>query len=112
MFPPHNRARPLAQFGNPDAVCVSEVPYETFLTEDVQTRLETYRLPYACNMFQISGIPLDKVAAAVADLCRRGRYVFATDLRLDFYESFGPSWDVFVKAVAEAGGRRSHYLKD
>ena len=82
------------------------------MTEDVQARLQTYRLPYACNMFQISGIPLDEVAMAVVDLCKRGRYVFATDLRDNFYESFGSSWDVFVNAVAEAGGRQSHYLKD
>ncbi|KAK1833936.1 Spherulation-specific family 4 [Podospora conica] len=97
-----NGARPLAQFGTPDAVCVSEVPYGTFVTDDVQTRLQTYRLPYACNMFQISGIPLDRVGATVTDLCKRGRYVFATDLQENFYESFGPSWDVFVNAVAAA----------
>jgi hypothetical protein len=102
VFPPRNRARPLAQFGTPDAVCVSEVPYDTFVTDDVQTRLQTYRLPYACNMFQISGVPLDRVCATVTDLCKRGRYVFATDLKMDFYESFGESWGVFVDAVAAA----------
>lgn len=109
VFPPRNRARPLAQFGTPDAVCVSEVPYDTFVSDDVQTRLQTYRLPYACNMFQISGVPLDHVGATVTELCKRGRYVFATDLKVDFYESFGPSWGVFVDAVAAAAAAGRGY---
>lgn len=89
-------------------MCVSEVPYDTFVTDDVQTRLQTYRLPYACNMFQISGVPLDRVGATVRDLCKRGRYVFATDLKVDFYESFGPSWGVFVDAVAAAAAGKGY----
>ncbi|KAK3342189.1 cell surface protein [Lasiosphaeria hispida] len=90
----------LSEFGNPDLVCVSEVPYSQFLSDEVQTRLATFPLPYDCNMFQISAIPHHEMAKAAADLCKRGRYVFATDLTHDFYESFGESWMVFVGALA------------
>jgi hypothetical protein len=49
----------------------------------------------------ISGVPLGEIAEAVQELKGRGRYVFATDLVDDFYESFGESWHRFVAAVEE-----------
>ena len=82
---------------------MSEVLYGQFRTNDVQTRLATFPLPYDRNMFHISGIPRREVAEVVADLCKRGRYVFVTDLKQNFYESFGESWMEFVGAVAALG---------
>ncbi len=105
----HNPGTPpegdLAQFGSPDLVCVCEEPYERYRSDDVQARLDEYRLEHCRNVFQVSGVPAGDLVEAVRHLCRRGRYIFATDLVKDFYESFGPSWPDFVAAVKEEQSR-------
>jgi len=104
----HNPGTPpegeLTLFGNPDMVCVCEEPYERYQNGDgVQKRLQDYAVDWDRNIYQISGIPAGDVQDAVRELCRRGRYIFATTLISDFYESFGPCWMDFVAAV-----RKSH----
>ncbi|KAF5136370.1 Spherulin-4 [Metarhizium anisopliae] len=105
----HNPGTPpegeLASFGDPDLVCVCEEPYHLFQGDGLQRRLVDWAPEHERCVYQISGVPQDELAAAVQDLCRRGRYVFATDLVDDFYESFGPSWPGFVAAVSEAAPR-------
>ncbi|KAH0598138.1 hypothetical protein MHUMG1_04510 [Metarhizium humberi] len=102
----HNPGTPpegeLASFGDPDLVCVCEEPYHLFQGDGLQRRLVDWAPEHERCVYQISGVPQDELPAAVRDLCRRGRYVFATDLVDDFYESFGPSWPGFVAAVSEA----------
>jgi hypothetical protein len=80
-------------------VCVSEEPYEKYRTDDVGNRIAEFSLDWERNIYQISGIPIDQITTEVHELCRRGKYIFATDLVDDFYESFGPSWEAFVEAV-------------
>ncbi len=99
----HNPGTPpegaLSEFGSPDVVCVCEEPYARFRSLEIQQRLDTYRLEHGQNMFQISAVPVDRLDDAVTRLARRGRYLFATDLVKDFYESFGESWVPFVNAM-------------
>ncbi|KHN97555.1 cell surface protein [Metarhizium album ARSEF 1941] len=102
----HNPGTPpegdLASFGSPDLVCICEEPYERYLKTELQERLRDLSPEHERCIYQISGIPPDKLGGAVRELCRRGQYVFATDLPEDFYESFGPSWLDFVAAVSAA----------
>ncbi|OAA38303.1 cell surface protein [Metarhizium rileyi] len=100
----HNPGTPpegkLATFGNPDLVCICEEPYELYLKDGLQQRLNSLSPEHERCIYQISGIPPAKVAETAQQLCQRGQYVFATDLVDDFYESFGPSWHTFVTAVS------------
>ncbi|ETS77282.1 hypothetical protein PFICI_11156 [Pestalotiopsis fici W106-1] len=102
----HNPGTPpegdLSSFGNPDLVCISEEPHQLYIGEGVQKRLAELPLDRARSIYQISGIPREKIRDAVHELCKRGQYVFATDLVDDFYESFGPSWQDFISAVDQS----------
>lgn len=57
----------------------------------------------------VHSVPIDQIETLTLDLAKRADYVFVTDLTEDYYNSFGPGWERFVKAVAgisggEAGG--------
>lgn len=107
----HNPGTPpegdLKHFGNPDVVCVCEEPHRLYGGEGVQHRLKEFALPRHKTIYQISGIPIGDMDAVVEELCQRGKYVFATDLVDDFYESFGPSWARFAAAVNRSNQLRS-----
>ncbi|KAK1751537.1 cell surface protein [Echria macrotheca] len=90
----------LGEFGKPDVVCVAEIPYSTYITDDVQTRLLTFRLPYQRTMFQISAVPECKIAEVVVELSKKGRYVFVTELDKELYQSFGTCWTNFARALS------------
>jgi hypothetical protein len=83
----------------PDIILTCEEPHAQYLSSEVQRRLEEYYYPPSRSGYMISGVPLGEIAEVVQDLKGRGRYVFATDLVDDFYESFGESWNDFVAAV-------------
>lgn len=85
----------------PDIILTCEEPHARYLSSKVQSRLEEYYYPPSRSGYMISGVPLGEIAEAVQELKGRGRYVFATDLVDDFYESFGESWHSFVAAVEE-----------
>ncbi|KAI1860481.1 hypothetical protein JX265_009880 [Neoarthrinium moseri] len=99
----HNPGTPpegdLTAFGNPDLVCICEEPYHKLRSENLQKRLEDFRIDRSRSIYQISGVPAGEVQDVAQEMCRRGQYVFVTDLVDDFYESFGPSWNEFVGAV-------------
>ncbi|KAI0144684.1 cell surface protein [Pestalotiopsis sp. NC0098] len=102
----HNPGTPpegdLSLFGYPDLVCISEEPHQLFAGEGVQKRLAELPLDRARSIYQLSGIPRQQIRDVVHELCKRGQYVFATDLQDDFYESFGPSWEDFISAVDQS----------
>jgi hypothetical protein len=83
----------------PDIILTCEEPHARYLSSEVQSRLDEYYYPPSRSGYMISGVPLGEITEAVHDLKGRGRYVFATDLVDDFYESFGESWNEFVAAV-------------
>ncbi|EFX04998.1 cell surface protein [Grosmannia clavigera kw1407] len=99
----HNPGTPpeghLKHFGSPDMVCLCEEPYKMYGDDGVQRRLRDYALPWHQTIYQISGIPAELMDDVVQELCQRAKYVFATDLVDDFYESFSPSWAGFAAAV-------------
>ncbi len=102
----HNPGTPpegdLALFGSPDVVCICEEPHKLYSGAGTQGRLEQYSPNRTQIIYQISGIPAGQIADVVQDLCKRGKYIFATDLVDDFYESFGPSWGDFVASVRKS----------
>ncbi|KAF2017686.1 hypothetical protein BU24DRAFT_478809 [Aaosphaeria arxii CBS 175.79] len=83
----------------PDVIFTSEEPYERYRGDEVQKRLREYPYEHARSAFMISAVPKDEIQTAVRDLRKRGRWVFATDLVDDFYESFGESWNDFIAAM-------------
>ena len=90
--------------GGADVICTCEEPWSRFIGTEVQKRLGDYPYERSRSAFQISGIPPEEIDAAVEELSRRGCYIFATDLKDDFYESFSQaSWKKFVAAMAAAG---------
>lgn len=44
--------------------------------------------------------PANQVRQMVHELRHRAQYVFVTELRRNYYESFGQTWNEFVKAMA------------
>ncbi|KAK3314059.1 cell surface protein [Apodospora peruviana] len=106
----HNPGTPpegtLEQFGCPDIICACEEPYHKYCRPDVQHRLDFYHVDFERNALLISGIGHHEIEDAVEGMCGRGRYIFATDLVDNFYESFGQSWERFVRAVAAGKKRR------
>lgn len=52
----------------------------------------------------VHSVPIDQIETLTLDLAKRAEYVFVTDLTEDYYNSFGPGWERFVKAVAGIPG--------
>ena len=52
----------------------------------------------------VHSVPIDQIEALTLDLAERAEYVFVTDLTEEYYNSFGPGWERFVKAVAGIAG--------
>jgi hypothetical protein len=48
----------------------------------------------------VHSVPIDQIETLTLDLAKRAEYVFVTDLTEDYYNSFGPGWERFVKVVA------------
>lgn len=92
----------MKHFGQPDLVCVCEVPHSQFCGPVVKRLLHDYSVSRDRTIYQISGINQQDITKVVQELCQKAKYVFATDLVDDFYESFGPSWADFVAAVRES----------
>lgn len=49
----------------------------------------------------VHSVPEEEVANLTIALRERAEYLFVTSLTENFYESFGPSWETFVAAMAE-----------
>lgn len=84
----------------PDITVVVETSYEHFVTEDYQEWLATspYDRPRSCYM--VHSVPEEEVESLTAALRERAEYLFVTCANVNFYESFGPSWERFVAVLA------------
>ena len=49
----------------------------------------------------VHSVPEEEVVRFTIALRERAEYLFVTSLTKDFYQSFGPSWEYFVAAMAE-----------
>lgn len=49
----------------------------------------------------LHSVPKGQMRSVVQDMRRRAEYIFVTELSSKFYESFGPSWSEFIRAMVE-----------
>ncbi|KAF2645200.1 hypothetical protein P280DRAFT_545224 [Massarina eburnea CBS 473.64] len=84
----------------PDITTVAEVTYYDFKSESFQRWLS--RSPYGRDRssYMIHSTPEGNVEDLVRTIRERAAYIFVTDLEMDYYHSFGSSWDRFVLAMA------------
>ena len=78
-----------------------EEPYTRYRGAEVQKRLRDYHYDRSRSGYMISGVPMEDIGYLVRELRIRGTYIFVTDLIDHFYESFGPSWNIFLDAMDE-----------
>jgi hypothetical protein len=71
-----------------DIVITCEEPYQKYMDEQTQKRLQNYFFHRRRSGYQISAVPKECMREAVRELRRNGAFVFATSLVDDFYESF------------------------
>lgn len=87
--------------GAPDITTVFETSHALWLDMEVQKRLsDLLRHQRLQCCYMVHSVPLDLVTDVTMVLRKRGMYVFVTDLREHYYETFGKSWEVFVKTMA------------
>lgn len=84
----------------PDVAAVFEASFAEYRSPAIQERLSSL-LPYKRNRcaFFVHSVPAEEVKPLVLELRHRGKYLFATDLRENFYVQFGPSWREFIAAM-------------
>ncbi|KAF1992691.1 hypothetical protein P154DRAFT_625923 [Amniculicola lignicola CBS 123094] len=90
----------LAQPG-PDITTVVEQGHAEFETAEAQNWLSTSPYDRSRSCYMVHSAPETRIKDITCELRRRAEYLFVTSLRQDFYESFGPSWQNFVNAMAE-----------
>ncbi|KAH7116121.1 Spherulation-specific family 4 [Dendryphion nanum] len=85
----------------PDLTTIIEEGWPRYQTKEYQNWLATspYDRTRTCAM--MNAVPKDDVPEVTRMIRDRAEYVFVTDLDENFYESFGPSWDSFVEAMAQ-----------
>jgi hypothetical protein len=84
----------------PDVAAVFEASYAEYRSAAIQERLSSL-LPYKRNRcaYFVHSVPVEELKRLVLELRHRGGYLFATDLRENFYVRFGPSWREFIAAM-------------
>lgn len=95
--------RELARPG-PDITTVVETSYAHFLTDEYQAWLATSPYQRTQSCYMVHSVPIARVAATTRKLSERAKYLFVTSNSTGFYESFGPSWEIFVANLAAAAG--------
>lgn len=78
-----------------------ETAYGEFRKKEYQEWLETSPYERSRTCYMIHSVPVDEVRNLTLELRQRAQYLFVTSARERFYESFGPSWEAFVAAMAE-----------
>jgi hypothetical protein len=84
----------------PDITTVVEEAYEKYRSSEYQKWLATSPYDRSRSSFMVHSVPIEKVRQLTRDLRERAKYVFVTDLKYDYYQSFGHSWNEFVTAMA------------
>lgn len=84
----------------PDVSTVFEQSYENFRTEEHQGWLETSPYGRERSSYMVHSVPEGEVERFSYELRGRAKYLFVTDLEVDYYHSMGKGWDRFVKGLA------------
>lgn len=85
----------------PDVTVVVETSFEDFVIAEYQEWLATSPYTRVKSCYMVHGVSIEKVREVTASLRKRAEYLFVTSAKERVYEGFGPSWEEFVKAVAE-----------
>ncbi|OJJ07410.1 hypothetical protein ASPVEDRAFT_56802 [Aspergillus versicolor CBS 583.65] len=86
----------------PDLSFVCEESYSRYRSADVQEWLALHPCDRTRAGYIISGVPMSELHGLVQELRHRSAYLFITELEENFYESFGLSWEGFMRALQAA----------
>jgi hypothetical protein len=82
----------------------SEQSYDLYQSSSTQSMLDrsisSGDYNRSSSSLIVHSVPIDQIETLTLDLAKRAEYVFVTDLTEEYYNSFGPGWERFVKAVA------------
>ncbi|CAI6332592.1 unnamed protein product [Periconia digitata] len=95
--------RALAEPG-PDVTTSAEVAYRDFMSKEFQDWLALSPYGREQTSYMIHSIGDEDLEKVVLSMRERARYLFVTDLKVDFYHNFSTSWDTFVAAMASVSG--------
>lgn len=84
----------------PDITVVVETSYEHFTTNEYQEWLSTSPYNHSRSCYIVHSVPQGEVECFTKALRERAEYLFVTSATTCFYESWGPSWEAFIAAVA------------
>jgi len=68
--------------------------------------MATNQYPWEKCCYMVNSTPGEEVGSLVKELKEKGKYVFVTDLRKDFYAGLG-DWREFVEAMDDDGKARN-----
>jgi hypothetical protein len=85
----------------PDITVVVETSYEHFVSEEYQDWLATSPYGRSRSAYMVHSVPEEEVAGLTMALRERTEYLFVTSKTANFYEGFGESWEMFVRAMVE-----------
>lgn len=88
----------LAKSG-PDVTAVFEESYARYRSETLQRELALHHYDRSRCSYIMHSVPVPEVRRVVHELRVRAAYLFVTDLRRNYYNSFGSSWKNFVEAM-------------
>lgn len=87
--------------GGPDITVVFEESSALWHKTTSQARLaELLRCNRESCSYMIHSVPEYLIRMVTMDLRNRGGYLFVTELRDRYYESFGKTWEDFISAMA------------
>lgn len=87
--------------GAPDVTVVFEESSALWHEAESQTRLsELLRYNRENCSYMVHSVPEYLLRMVTMDLRHRGGYLFVTELRENYYESFGKTWEEFVTTMA------------
>jgi hypothetical protein len=84
----------------PDITVVVETSYAHFVTREYQEWLATSPYERSRTCYMLHSVPDQEVESLTKSLRDRAEYLLVTSATERFYESFGPSWQGFVAAMA------------
>jgi hypothetical protein len=87
-------------YPGPDITVVVESSYEEFVTKANQSGPTKALYDRTRTAYMLHSVPVDQVEQLTLALQEKAEYLFITSATADFYETFAPSWDLFVKAMA------------
>jgi hypothetical protein len=83
----------------PDVTTVFEESYANFQTAKHQQWLSTSPYERERTNYMVHAVPEEGIERFVYELRRHAKYLFVTDLKVEYYHSLGKSWDHFVAAL-------------